>query len=198
MFHDLARDDVFRLETRRLWLRWPQAADAPAVAALAGDWDVARMTGMPHPYAIEHADQFICASRENNARGRGQRFAMTLKSGKREMVGVVSVEASGGRFVLGYWLGRPYWGRGLASEAAQAVVDAFFRFTEAEALGALAQEENMPSLGLLEKLGFTEVERLESGPGRHCGRPTLRLALRREDWRAQGANLPPGLRSVTA
>ena len=28
MFPDLTRDDVFRLETRRLWLRWPRAADA--------------------------------------------------------------------------------------------------------------------------------------------------------------------------
>ncbi len=54
MFHDLARDDVFRLETQRLWLRWPQAADAPALAALAGDWEVARMSAhLPHPYRLK-------------------------------------------------------------------------------------------------------------------------------------------------
>ena len=28
LFHDLTRDDVFRLETRRLWLRWPRLASA--------------------------------------------------------------------------------------------------------------------------------------------------------------------------
>ncbi len=57
MFPELARDDVFRLETRRLWLRWPRESDAPALTALAGDWDVAQMTAtMPHPYGDEDAD----------------------------------------------------------------------------------------------------------------------------------------------
>ena len=31
MFPDYFRDDVFRLETQRLWLRWPTAADAPTI-----------------------------------------------------------------------------------------------------------------------------------------------------------------------
>ena len=37
MFPDLLRDDVFRLETRRLWLRWPRAGDVSLVARLAGE-----------------------------------------------------------------------------------------------------------------------------------------------------------------
>ena len=36
MFPELTRDDVFRLETRRLWLRWPRMADANAILRLAG------------------------------------------------------------------------------------------------------------------------------------------------------------------
>ena len=35
MFPELTRDDVFRLETRRLWLRWPRMADANAILRLA-------------------------------------------------------------------------------------------------------------------------------------------------------------------
>ena len=31
MFPEIAKDDVFRIETRRLWLRWPRLADAPAM-----------------------------------------------------------------------------------------------------------------------------------------------------------------------
>jgi hypothetical protein len=51
MFPDLLRDDVFRLETRRLWLRWPRAADTALIASLAGERDVAEMTAnIPHPY----------------------------------------------------------------------------------------------------------------------------------------------------
>ena len=44
MFPDLTRDDVFRLETRRLWLRWPRQADAQAIVRLAGEKSVAEMT----------------------------------------------------------------------------------------------------------------------------------------------------------
>ena len=35
MFPDYFRDDVFRLETQRLWLRWPTAADAATIERLA-------------------------------------------------------------------------------------------------------------------------------------------------------------------
>ena len=41
MFPDLTRDDVFRLETRRLWLRWPREADVPSLVRLAGEKVVA-------------------------------------------------------------------------------------------------------------------------------------------------------------
>ncbi len=51
MFPDLFRDDVFRIETRRLWLRWPTARDAESILRLAGDPAVARMTaGIPLPF----------------------------------------------------------------------------------------------------------------------------------------------------
>ena len=56
MFPDLTRDDVFRLETRRLWLRWPRLADVQAIVRLAGEKAVADMTArIPHPYHPEDA-----------------------------------------------------------------------------------------------------------------------------------------------
>ena len=51
MFPDLARDDVFRLETPRLWLRWPRICDAAAIHKFCSQWEVARYTArIPHPY----------------------------------------------------------------------------------------------------------------------------------------------------
>ena len=50
MFPDLTRDDVFRIETRRLWLRWPTARDRDAILKLAGDPAVAAMLArVPNP-----------------------------------------------------------------------------------------------------------------------------------------------------
>ena len=82
MFPEIARDEVFRLETRRLWLRWPRAADARCFPRFGRDWQVARLTAaLPHPYALADADQFIGDSREDNLRGSALRLALTLKSG---------------------------------------------------------------------------------------------------------------------
>ena len=72
MFPDLFRDDVFRIETRRLWLRWPTARDAESILRLAGDPAVADMTaGIPLPFERAAADAFIVASRAGNAAGSG-------------------------------------------------------------------------------------------------------------------------------
>ena len=49
MFPDLARDDVFRLETKRLWLRWPRVSDAAAIERYSSRWEVARMTAAHSP-----------------------------------------------------------------------------------------------------------------------------------------------------
>ena len=66
-----ARDDVFRLETARLWLRWPRHGDARAVAGIfAAAREVAdMMTKLPHAYPHEGADGFILSTRHTNMEG---------------------------------------------------------------------------------------------------------------------------------
>ena len=82
MFPELARDDVFRLETQRLWLRWPRESDVPALTALAGDWDVAQMTAtMPHPYGDEDATRFIV----RRARRQFPRRRLALRSDAQDL-----------------------------------------------------------------------------------------------------------------
>ncbi len=195
MFPEIARDDVFRLETRRLWLRWPRESDAPAIAALAGDWGVARWTAMlPHPYTLEDAERCVMAARAGNARGASLRLALTLKDFPRKFVGMAWIEPSeyGPRF--GFWLGRPYGGRGLMSEAAQAMADVFFRITDADELSTVILLDNSASRAVLDKCGFVEEERFDVGPGRHADSPVVRMALSRLDWRAPlGPRLQPAL-----
>ncbi|MGO8740147.1 GNAT family N-acetyltransferase [Rhodoblastus sp.] len=200
MFPEIARDDVFRLETRRLWLRWPRASDAPAVSALAGDWGVARWTALiPHPYTIEDAERCILAARAANARGAALRFALTLKDFPCKLVGMAAIEPAEDGPRLGFWLGRPYSGRGLMSEAAQAMADIFFRVTEAERLSTVIVTDNAASRAVLEKCGFGESERFDAGSGRHADSPVVRMTLSRDEWRApRSAGLRPALAFDTA
>ena len=164
MFPDLARDDVFRLETARLWLRWPRAADAPAIARYCSRPEVAEFTArIPHPYPPGAAERFIFAAREGNASGRDLTLVMTPIRAKREAIGAVSLEARGEEhhLTLGYALAPEVWGKGLASEAVEAMVEAAFALTDAVELDASSRVENAASRRVLEKAGF---QLLGSGP----------------------------------
>jgi RimJ/RimL family protein N-acetyltransferase len=114
-FHSPAVNAV--IETPRLKLRPTRRQDAGRIAELAGDFDVARMTvRIPHPYTDEQAQSFILRM------GEPGRFA--IEHGDDGLVGVLGFHDPDafGAPELGYWLGKPYWGRGLATEAVSAAL----------------------------------------------------------------------------
>ena len=156
MFPDLARDDVFRIETPRLWLRWPRICDAAAIHKFCSQWEVARFTArIPHPYPQGSAERFIYAAREANASGRDLTLVMTPIKGKRDAVGSISLESRGkDRLALGFVLAPEAWGKGLATEAAQAMIDAGFGLTPAVEILASVRVENEASRAVIEKCGL--------------------------------------------
>jgi RimJ/RimL family protein N-acetyltransferase len=118
MFPDITRDDVFRLETRRLWLRWPRRADAQATVRFAGEKAVAEMTArIPHPLTIGDVESFVLRARRDNAEGTGLTLSITRKG--NGAIGAVGIEPGPEDGVphLGYWVGSPHWGEGYATEA---------------------------------------------------------------------------------
>lgn len=136
------------LTTPRLLLRPLRLSDAGAVARLAGDWDVARMTGrIPHPYSIVDADGWIAGI----AAGELVR-AIELDG---DLVGAVGyVGADDGSAEIGYWVGKPYWGRGIATEAAAALVEHCFRVEKRPRLTCCHFSDNAASARVIAKLGF--------------------------------------------
>jgi len=164
MFPEITHDDVFRLETERMWLRWPRMADAEAIAARAGDPDVAAQTAnIPHPYNIRDAEQFIRRARAENESGQGLVLALAFKRSPTEAIGVIGAHGSDfrGTAGLGYWLGREFWGQGLMSEAARVFVDLVFGMTSLGEIVSDALPGNLASRRVQEKLGFASLGELE-------------------------------------
>ncbi|MGY2046936.1 GNAT family N-acetyltransferase [Methylobacterium sp. JK268] len=186
MFPDLTRDDVFRIETRRLWLRWPRQADAQAIVRLAGEKAVAEMTaGVPHPMAPPDAEAFVLRARRENAEGRALHMAITPRRQPQTLIGMVGIvcHRPGDAPLLGYWLGVPHWGQGLATEAARAMIDAFFAYTEGQELGSSARVVNPASRRVLEKCGFAAVgSGLRAFPARGGVFPVDEFRLDRRAW----------------
>jgi RimJ/RimL family protein N-acetyltransferase len=115
-------------------------------------------------------------------------WATVLKAENRYIgfCGLSSHTADGGRrnVNVAYYLARPYWGRGLATEACNAFVEIAFSNLKLKVLCADVEKGNDASEHILQKLGFVFVRR-EEIPGRifHS------YELSRESWTSLGANL---------
>ncbi|HEY9216607.1 MAG TPA: GNAT family N-acetyltransferase [Phenylobacterium sp.] len=109
------------IESRRLRLRGPCRSDAARLAQLANDYDVVKMTGsMPYPYGEEHAHAYLDRVESLDP----QSHAHYVIDFDGAPIGTLGFDRGPhGRCEIGYWIGRPYWGQGLATEAALAALD---------------------------------------------------------------------------
>ena len=143
-----------RLETERLLLRPQGADDIPAIVALLNDFDVVKnLSRVPHPYTEEVAREFLTRSVEDRAKGQAYPFTVTRKADKALIGGCGLRLKDDGVFEMGYWLGRPYWGNGYASEAARRVAGFAFHNLDAPTIRASYFHDNPASGHVLEKLG---------------------------------------------
>jgi RimJ/RimL family protein N-acetyltransferase len=190
MFPDLTRDDVFRIETRRLWLRWPRIQDSAAVQRLADNKTIAEMTGVvAHPYPKGEAERFIFEARKDNALGTRLSFAVVPRSRPDVFMGRIGSRLlpdgpnATRRCSLGYWLGEPHWGEGFATEAAQALIDAIFSYTDMQEIESSTRVINPASRRVIEKCGFqfTGSDMMEL-PALRGPVPVDRFFLARSTW----------------
>jgi RimJ/RimL family protein N-acetyltransferase len=166
------------LATERLTLRAPRCEDVKAIAALANDRRIAENTArIPHPYTLDDAAQFVATV---NQRAGEACFVMMLEG---TLIGVCGLEPREDGIELGYWLGSGYWGRGLMTEAARAVIDHGFGDLRHETLQAGARVSSPASRRVLEKCAFqwTGV-RLTRIRATHSAAPIDRFRLDRGLW----------------
>jgi len=144
------------VRTERLLLRPLRTSDAEPLCALFADWEVIRWLSMPPwPYTLEDADSFIREHRDKDLRTA---FAITLADA---LIGGIDVRMNpanqsqrGPGPNLGYWLGRPYWGRGYITEAARGLLGRVFDAGLGDVVYSGAFADNAASLRVQEKLGF--------------------------------------------
>ena len=110
-------------------------------------------------------------------------FAITDARDGR-FLGETSVFRQTNAWMLGYWIGIDDWGRGLATEAASAIVDLAFDVLEAEHLWAGTVVVNPTSARVLEKLGFVRrAEPIEPYAFADRSFEAVGWDLSREAWR---------------
>ena len=172
--------------TPRLLLRPGWHEDAPALSRAIGEEAVVRnLTRAPWPYALGDAEAFL--ARPDDAGLPGFLIAQRTAGGSRIVGGIGLGTDQDGGVELGYWIARPYWGLGFATEAAQAVLALARHGLKIKRLNAWHFLDNPASANVLRKLGFRPSGRVamrhSAGRGRtdRCAHYAIDLAFDCED-----------------
>jgi RimJ/RimL family protein N-acetyltransferase len=144
------------LRTARLVLRPFVAGDAARVVELANDRRVGRwMLHLPYPYRPAVAEAWIASQREQWIEGKAATLAIANRR-DRALIGAISllIARQHDHGELGYWLGVPYWGHGLATEAGVALLRWGFDTLHLVRVFAQYLGDNRGSGRVLEKIGM--------------------------------------------
>ena len=146
-----------RLETERLILRCFDLPDANAVQKLLDDPEVVgNLMGNMLPYSLADAEAMIVRGRSAFKAGGAYMFAVVRKSND-DLVGYCNLELQPNHHQaeIAYWIGRPYWWQGYATEAAKAVLAYGFETLGLQRIYAYVLKRNQAALRVLEKAGLS-------------------------------------------
>jgi RimJ/RimL family protein N-acetyltransferase len=135
-------------------LRQYREDDARTLVRLADDFEVARWMSQrfPHPYTIDAARAWLAKA---VLEAPVDNFAIEVDGALAGGAGVhPHTGERHGVAEFGYWLARAYWGRGIATEAAQLVTAYGHRQRQLRRLEAHILAPNIASARVLEKSGF--------------------------------------------
>jgi RimJ/RimL family protein N-acetyltransferase len=171
------------IETDRLMLRPWEEKDAESLYAYAKSTDVGPHAGWkPHADVAESLHIIKTMFMPNNV------WAITIKTGGK-IIGSVGLEPDKRRpgvnsRELGYSLAKEYWGNGVMTEAAKAVIDFAFETYKLDIISVCTGPLNKRSQGVIQKCGFVYegTERLAYKTYNGTIRDTKIYSILREEW----------------
>ena len=174
-----------QIETERLTLRPFRLLDAQVVQSLAGEREISDTTmNIPHPYEDGMAEEWIRGHKSVYEAGKGITFAIVLR-GDGSLVGAIGlrIDRSFGKAELGYWVGKPFWNRGYATEATAALLAFGFEELQLNRIHAAHLARNPSSGRVMEKAGML-LEGMARQDTMKWGtyEDLVSYGLLREDW----------------
>jgi RimJ/RimL family protein N-acetyltransferase len=166
--------------TPRLLLRPGFPEDAPALAAAIADKAIVRnLATVPWPYRMRDAEAFLASPRDPVLPSL---LIFERTDGAPQLIGSCGLgRRPSGAVEMGYWIARPYWGRGFATEGCSALI-AIARTLGLPRLEGSHFMDNPASARVLEKLGFEPIgiiaPRMSCARGQEVPARLMRLQLR--------------------
>lgn len=174
------------LETLRLILRPFSLSDARDVMRLAGERDIADTTlNIPHPYTDGMAESWIETHKLGYETNSSVTFAVVLHD-TTDLVGAIglTIDRRFRKAELGYWIGKPFWNQGYATEAAKAVIEFGFDELRLNRIGAGHFTRNPSSGRVMEKIGMQQEGTARQAAVKWGKYEDMMLyGILREDWK---------------
>ena len=144
---------IMVLETKRLILRPWREEDADDLYTYASDPDVGPPAGWPPHTSVENSREII-----REVLSAPETYAVCLKEDGKP-IGSVGLHRNDlaendDEYELGYWIGKPFWGRGLIPEASRELLCYAFEKLGMQRIWCGRYEGNEKSRRVQEKLGF--------------------------------------------
>ena len=159
------------METERILLRRWRESDAETLYRYASDPEVGPRAGWPPHGSVDESREII----RTLFRGDGM-WAVEWKATGEAIgcVGYLPATASNLRIAddqceVGYWIARPFWGKGICTEAMRLVVDYCFRVKGFAVLWGDYFPENPASGRVMEKCGFRDTGEVTLCPNLEVG-----------------------------
>jgi 8-oxo-dGTP diphosphatase len=183
------------LTTARLTLRPFRGDDAADLHRLINDWEVCRtLPVVPYPYPRKDADAWIAFTETALREGREFHLAITRNDDPAQaIVGSVGIRLDRDKRAakLGYWVGRKFWGVGIAREAASRLCRWALANLDIARLEAQAVTDNAGSIAVLRHIGFRHVgDGEEMFKARGSKHRVLRFEATRTDLSAPAGPAP--------
>lgn len=181
------------LKTERLILRRWEESDAENLFKLASDPDVGPIAGWPPHQSVEESLNVI-----RNVFCAKEAYAICLKEDGKA-IGAIELKLNGHTDMterddeceLGYWLGKPFWGRGIMPEAAREILRHAFEDCGMQKVWCGYYEGNNKSKRVQEKCGFKFMWKSVAVdvPLMHETRDGYVSMLTKEDWNNDSGHL---------
>jgi RimJ/RimL family protein N-acetyltransferase len=172
------------LVTARLLLRPWRLTDVEDAFAYGADPNWGRyLWEVEQPYTRQHAEEFVRMATESPWE-QDIFFAVVLGGKAIGGVRLYVLDAERRIAGLGYNIAPDHWGKGLATEAAAAVLDYAFRTLDIKKVQSRADTRNKASIGVMQKLGMTEEVTLRQHHRyRDEDAELVGYSIARADWR---------------
>jgi len=147
-------------ETERLRIRYAEEKDCEGITTFLTEAEVnIPLVSPPYPFKEEDARAFYAKMKKSYDLGKPEFFALAERETDAIIGGIGvhpehTLDKRPHVFEIGYWLGRPYWGRGFMTEALPVVMAYAFNKLGVGLLVATTNTNNEMSQHLLQSLGF--------------------------------------------